>query len=191
MHCIRRGLAAAGGVALCVLSLAAPAADVDPPLPLAVKQRLIDITTAPTSSRGRCIDGDAIRALISTAPAYTDEITLFASHRLQERPSRSDDDCSCLIELARAIGSALPDRSTSLAKSVAAQAPAACGILITRGIDEARGGGDGTSNTTGEGRPSSGEAVARNSCAASRACATPLLRPHTDLIGPTRLGDNS
>jgi hypothetical protein len=187
MHPIRSVLTVAGGVALLAVSFTAAAADVDPPLPLTVKQRLIELTAEPTTTRGRCVNGEAMRALISAAPAYADEIALFATRRLQARAPRADEDCSCLIELARAIGSAMPDRSGPLSRLVAEQAPS-CGGLIIRGIDGSQAGAAGV---VVEGRPANGGVVARNSCATPRTCATPLLRPHSDLIGPTRLGGDS
>jgi hypothetical protein len=188
MHRIRNVVAAAGGVALLAAASAAPAADIDPPLPLTVKQRLIELTAAPTTaSRGRCVNGEAMRALISAAPAYADEIALFATRRLRERAPRADEDCSCLIDLTRAIGGAMPERSASFSRLVAEQAPA-CGGVIIRGIDDSPGGSGGIAM---EGRPVGGGAVARSACATSRACATPLLRPRSDLIGPTRLGGDS
>jgi hypothetical protein len=188
MHRFRNVLVAAGGVALLAASFAAPAADVDPPLPLTVKQRLIELTEAPTTaSRGRCVNGEAMRALISAAPAYADEIAVFATRRLQERAPRADEDCSCLIELTKAIGSAMPERAASFSRLVAGQAPA-CGGLLIRGIDDSQAGNGAM---VMEGRPAGGGAVARSACVASRACATPLLRPRSDLIGPTRLGGDS
>jgi hypothetical protein len=159
-------------------------------LPLTVKQRLIELTASPmvAPGRGRCVDGEALRAIIGGAPAYADEIALFAARRLQERtPRGAEDDCSCQIELARAIAGALPDRSASLARLIGEQAPA-CSRLITKGIGDAAAGGGGTAV---DGRTAGGETVARNKCAASGTCATPLLRPQSNLIGPTRLGGDS
>ncbi len=180
--------AAAAGAALLVLPFGTQAADADPPLPLTVKQRLIELTATPTTPvRGPCVNAEAIRALVGVAPAYSDEIALFAARRLQDRPPRAGEDCSCLIELARAIGAAIPDRAASLSRLIAGQAPM-CGGLIIRGIDEPSHGEGGTAIDS---RTASGGAAAHDACAAPRTCATPLLRPVTGLIGPTRPGDNS
>jgi hypothetical protein len=188
MHLIRRLLAAAAGAAVLAFPLAAPAADVDPPLPLTVKQRLIELTASPTTpGRGHCVNAEAVRALVDAAPAYADEIALFAARRLLERTPRADEDCSCLIDLARAIGGAMPERSASLSRVVAEQAPV-CGGLIIRGIDAPQAISGGIPI---DGRTAGGGAVARNTCVTSRACPTPLLRPDSDLIGPTRLGGDS
>lgn len=188
MHRIGTIVAAVGGVALCAASFAAAAPDIDPPLPLTVKQRLIELTTVPTTAaRGRCLDGEAVRAVIGTAPGYVDEIALFTARRLRERAPRPEEDCSCLVELTRAIGGAMPERSAPLARLVAEQEPA-CGGPIERGIDDSRGRGSGG---VVDGRSAVSGGAARNACAPSHMCATPLLRPSSDLIGPTRLGGDS
>lgn len=129
MQIIRHLVAMTAAVLLATTS-GAPAADADPPLPLAVKQRLTELTEAP-SARGQCFDAEAVAAVAGAAPAYADEIALFAGRRVQDRAPRGADDCSCLIELATALGRAVPARAQTLARLIA-QPSAACGRLIVR-----------------------------------------------------------
>lgn len=185
MQIIRHLVAMTAAVLLATTS-GAPAADADPPLPLAVKQRLTELTEAP-SARGQCFDAEAVAAVAGAAPAYADEIALFAGRRVQDRAPRGADDCSCLIELATALGRAVPARAQTLARLIA-QPSAACGRLIVRGID-ATPGGDG--KATGDTRTANNGAPRQDACTATRTCSTPLLRPQRDVIGPTRLGGDS
>ena len=187
MHRVRNFFVALGGAAVFAFPSPAPATDADPPLPLMVKQRLIELTAAPTPARGPCVNTEAMRALVGASPGYAEEIALFAARRLHERVPRAGDDCSCLTDLAKAVGGAVPDRSASLFRLVADQAPA-CGGLVNPGIDAPPGGGGGM--PTGS-RTASGGGPAGDACAGPRTCATPLLRPVTGLIGPTRVGGDS